>query len=147
MRSFFKFAAASAVVAASLAVAAPASAAVVIKPVESGVFTLGNPIGTIAGIKVSTGNTYDFTFTLGGTYDVIMQMQATMFKLGAQIIDFTLYSGVPSSGVALGSSPLQTGTALERVLGPGSYYLQVNTIALDKELVSGSISLCSADCQ
>jgi len=132
---------AGATLALSAAISAPASAAVIIKPVSSGLFNLANPIGTILGVKVSKANTYDFTFKLGGTYDVIMQMQAAMAKGVAEPISFALYSGLPSSGTLLGATSYVTGPAMEKVLGPGSYYLQITKIAKTNELVSGSLNL------
>ena len=144
MKHWSKFVAAGAVAAATLVLSAPASAATIINPVSSGVFTLGNPIGTVLGIKVNQSDTYAFTFTLGGTYDVIMQLQATMFGTSARNIDFDLYSGTPSTGTLLMTSPFTTGPAIEAILGPGNYYLQIKTIVTNRELVSGSISLASA---
>lgn len=130
---------------AGLAVCTPAAAATIVTPVSSGVFDSGNPIGTILGMRLKIGNTYDFTFELGGRFDVIMQMQAAIFGqpvgFTAQPIDFTLFAGTPGSGTAIATSPYMTGSALEAVLAAGSYYLEVGTIAKDMELISGSLTL------
>ena len=141
MKHMSKFVAAGAVAAATILFSAPASAATIVKPVASGVFNLANPIGTVLGIKVSNPNTYDFTFTLGGTFDVIMQLQASMFGGVAQNIDFSLYSGAPGSGTLLASSAFTKGPAIEKILGAGSYYLQIGTITVNRELVSGSLTV------
>lgn len=142
--SVTRYAAAGALAVAALtASATTASAAVIIKPIVGGPFDNADAIGTILGLTVRKANTYDFTFDLGGTFDVIMQLQASIAGGVSQPIDFSLFRGTPGSGVLLATSALTTGPALERLLAAGSYYLQIGTIAQDNELVSGSLSLAS----
>ena len=135
-----KFTAGAAAAALLGLTALPASAATVINPVS-----FSGPLGTITAFKANNANTYDFTFTLTSTQDVLAQLQASMIH-GPTIepVDFKLYSGVPSTGTLLGTSPYTPGPNYEQVLGPGSYYVQLGHIAVNNELVSGSVLLSAA---
>ncbi len=114
-------------------------AATVIVPISF----VGN-LGTITAFKANPANTYDFTFTLAGTNDTLAQMQASITGPVIEPISFDLYSGVPSTGTLLGSSPYTNGPNLEMVLPNGAYYLQITAIAAGHELVSGSVELTAA---
>src|SRR5262249_972641 len=88
--------------------------------------------------------TYDFTFTtLGHAYSVLMQMQATKVSTGnPDSVSFELFSGTPGSGVALApSGGTPTAASLLKSLAPGNYYLELNTNAVPRELVTGGITL------
>ena len=129
-----------------LLAAAPAHAATVVNAftAPSGPYNLGNPIGTIAGIRVAISNTYDFTFATTGRFDVLMQMQASTFgPPQPQPLAFSLFQGAPGSGTLVASSPSGLGPAIDLILNSGSYYLQLDpwNIAVDQELVSGSLSV------
>jgi hypothetical protein len=138
---------AGAVMALGLAIGGGASAATIVDPIVSGPVntvsnfdTVSNTIGTILGFHAVAGDTYDFTFTLGGTVssDSNSQLQA-VFRGNGQAIPFTLFSGVPGSGVSVASSVGTTGPTLEKTISPGAYYLQTGPITVNNELVSGSI--------
>jgi hypothetical protein len=109
----------------AVALAAPASAALIVTPFNGGPFDPANPFGTFTPLLMSSGNTYDFTFAIGGTGShVLTQLQASSFS-GSAAMEFSLYEGAPGSGVLLGDSAMMTGPSLGDVLGAGSYYLQV----------------------
>ncbi len=117
--------------------ALPASAASVISSVS-----FAGPLGTITAFKAATGTTYDFTFSIVGAQDVLAQVQASMSKPAViEPIDFKLYSGAPSTGTLLGSSVFASGANYEQVLTSGSYYIELGSIAVNNELVSGSVEL------
>lgn len=117
--------------------ALPASAAHVIAPVS-----MAGPLGTISAFQAVQANTYDFTFSLASPYDVLAQTQASAHGPVVEPISFDLYSGAPLGvHTLLGSSVFSSGANLEQVLGPGSYYLQLTFISVNRELVSGSVQL------
>jgi len=129
-----------------LLAAAPAQALTVVNAFTAppGPYNLGNPTGTLAGIRVFSPITYDFTFTTSGTFDVLTQMQAS--KVGPprpQPLAFSLYQGAPGSGVLLTSSGTGLAPAINQILNAGAYYLQLNPadIATDGELVSGALTV------
>jgi hypothetical protein len=139
--------AAAAVSASAMLAAAPASALTIVKAftAPAGPYSLANPNGTIAAIKITKPNTYNFTFTTSGRFDVLMQMQASMFRPAQpQLLAFSLYRGVPGSGVLVTTSgPPITGPAIEMILNAGKYYLQVApaNIAKNNELLTGGLTI------
>ncbi len=145
MSAFSKFAVALAASVGGLALAASAHSAVIAGfTAPSGPYNLGNPTGTIAAVRVTKPNTYDFTFTTTGRFDVLLQMQASMFKpVQPQPLAFTLFQGVPGSGVALANSGTGFGPAIDMILDAGNYYLELlpADIAKNEELVSGALTI------
>ncbi len=131
----------------ALAVAGSAHAALIVTSFTAppGPYNLGTPNGTVAAIKVNKTNTYDFTFTTTGKFDVLMQMQASKVAVfDPQLLAFTLYKGPPGSGVFVANSgPLQLGPAFNLILNAGSYYLELTPadIVRNEELVSGALTL------
>ena len=119
----------------------PPASAVTIIAVSGGPFdTVTNTIGTINDFHMMQGDTYDFTFTLQGSANSATQAQIqAVFKGLGQTIPFTLFAGAPSSGVAMAGSVGATGPTLEATITPGSYYLEVSSVAANGELVSGSL--------
>jgi hypothetical protein len=124
-----------------LAAFSPAQAALIVNAVQGGPFSPANPTGTIDAIDLTAGNTYDFTFAIAGGGDVLTEIQAAVFKTGAEPIDFSLFSGTPGSGTLLDTSTFSDGPALTDMLGVGSYYLQVGTIAVSGEQLDGSLEV------
>jgi hypothetical protein len=99
------------------------------------------------GAFVQNTNTYDFTFsTLGGTYVSLMQAQASKVKNGVPAaLAFALYSGSPGTGTWVADSGgTPTAATLRIDLGPGNYYLSLDTHNAPKELLTGGITLLSA---
>jgi hypothetical protein len=140
---------ATATLSAGVMLAAAPAHAVVIVPIATGPFSLpGDPSGVIPkGTFVQNTNTYDFTFTTTGhPYSTLMQMQATNVKTGKPAkLAFTLFSGLPGSGVMMATSlGTPTAAALLDDLQPGHYFLQLKTIKAPKELVTGGVTLLSA---
>lgn len=134
----------------ALGLAASAQAALITTAFTAppGPYNLGNPTGTLAANHVTQPNTYDYTFTITGKFDVLMQMQASMFRpVQPQLLAFTLFKGLPGSGVAVANSGAPMfGPAIDLVLGPGSYYLELlpGDIAQNNELVSGALTITAA---
>jgi hypothetical protein len=134
-------------VAVALAVTAPAHAVTIVKSFTAppGPYNLGNPTGTLAAIQVSKVNTYDFTFTTTGKFDVLLQAQASkVAAFDPQLLAFTLYRGTPGSGVFVANSgPLQLGPAIDLILNAGAYYLELKPtdIVRNEELVSGALTV------
>jgi hypothetical protein len=123
--------------AASLAAASPASAALIVNPVIGGPFSPANPLGTIPSTRVFTSNTYDFTFDMSAAGSVETQMQAS---LGVpQLIQYSLWEGPAGSGTFIDQSALGIGPTVIQTLNPGNYYLQIDNIAKNGELVSGGL--------
>src|SRR4051812_12941011 len=107
MKLFSSKLVATAAFAVGMTLAAAPAHALVIAPFTSpaGPYNLGNPNGTVAAIHLFQNNTYNFTFTTTGTFDVLMQLQASMFRpFQPQPLTFSLYSGLPGSGVLLTTS-------------------------------------------
>lgn len=141
MTTCFKALAAGVAAAVSLAAVSPASAAVIVKPFLGGPFT-GGDLGTIAAIKLLKKNTYDFTFTLlPGSGSVLTQIQASVAGPISEPIQFTLYSGTPSTGTFVDMSTLMVGPSLTDTLNPGSYYIKVDFIAQNNELLTGGLDV------
>jgi hypothetical protein len=141
MTTRFKMLAAGVAIAASLAAVTPTSAAVIVKPFLGGPFT-GGDLGTIAAIKLLKTNTYDFTFTLlPGSGSVLTQIQASVSGPVSEPIQFSLFSGTPGSGSFIDMSTLMIGPSLTDSLTPGSYFVQVDFIAVNKELLTGGLEV------
>jgi hypothetical protein len=126
-----------AALATSLAAASPASAALIVNPVIGGPFSPANPVGTIPSTIVFNFNTYDFTFDMSAAGSVETQMQASL--VFPRLIQYSLFSGPPGSGTFIDQSALGIGPTVVQTLGPGSYYLQIDNIAQNGELVSGGL--------
>ncbi len=132
--------------AAGLFAAAPAHALTVINDLTAppGPYNLANPIGTVAGILVTNTDTYDFPFvTTGGPFDVLLQMQASRATPpDAQLLRFSLYRGLPGGGVFVANSGgFSLGPAIDLILGPDRYYLEIGPtdIVRNNALVSGGL--------
>jgi hypothetical protein len=143
----FRFIAAAAVSASVVLACAPASALTIV-PVSTGAFSLpGDPAGIIpAGTFAQGTSTYDFTFTtIGGTYDTLLQMQATAVHTGIpHAIAFTLFKGTPGSGSFVANSGGTATTPTLLTLTAGTYYMEVDTVSVPKELVTGGLTLLSS---
>jgi hypothetical protein len=142
MRGLRKGIAAAVIAAGVLTAASPASAATVINAVAGGPFGVGG-IGTVNGIAVNSANTYDFTFSLTGAVDSLEQLQAAIRGPVSEPIQFTLYSGSCTStcsGAAIATSTNSVAPSIYVTgLAGGSYFLQIDKIAKNGELVSGSL--------
>jgi hypothetical protein len=135
--------------AASLAAVSPASAAVIVKPITGGTYTSGpytdafqvGDLGTIAAIRLLKTNTYDFTFTIAPfTVSVLTQIQASLG--GPQDIGFKIFSGTPTHPTGtVDTSPVEDGPSLTDRLGLGKYFIQVDHIAKNNELLTGGLDV------
>jgi hypothetical protein len=147
MRIVSKLLATAALSAGVMALAVPAHALVIV-PIATGPFSLpANPSGIIpAGTFAKGSNTYDFTFsTIGGTYDTLMQMQSTKVSNGQPVaLAFTLYKGVPGSGVFVANSGGTSTAATLLSLTSGTYYMQLTRVNAPKQLITGGVTLLSA---
>jgi hypothetical protein len=141
-----KIVAAAAMSAGVMLAAAPASA-LTVAPLSAppGPYNLANPNGTVTAIHVFKSDTYNFTFTTTGRFDVLAQLQASMFKpVQPQLLVFSLFAGNPGSGTLVTTSGVPiTGPAIDVVLNAGNYYLQIAgaDVAQNNELVTGGITL------
>jgi hypothetical protein len=146
MNLFKKSAIGGALAAAALAISTAASATVIMTATTPYALSPATPPGDYAKIA-RTGNVYDFTFDLLGEYDTLMQMQASM-KFGKpavafpQLISFDLFSGTPLGVHTLLGDSAGTSTAavLDMILPGGKYYLEAESVAVDKELISGAVT-------
>jgi len=144
MRKIFGIAALAAVSMGFMGIEPAAAVTPIVIPVLSGTLDVGNPIGTITGIKLTAGKTYDFTFSTSGELDVLTQLQAAFqsgHKATAEDIQFSIYNGLPGSGTFVAQSLLTIGPSLDTILGSGAHYVQVDEIAKNLELVSGSLEV------
>jgi len=148
MRKSMNFLAVTALAGGTALMALPAQAVTpivtaVYSPPPGGDLDLSNPIGTILGMKLKAGQTYDFTFSTDqGPLDVLSQVQAAFNPGGvAEDIQFTLYNGTPGSGTAVGTTGNVIGPVLDEILQPGAHYIEIDTITKNMELVSGSIDV------
>lgn len=119
-----------------------ASAMTIVKPFLGGPFSPGNDLGTIQAIKLLTKNTYDFTFTIspaGGS--VLTQIQASVAGPTSEPMQYTLFKGTPGSGVALDMSTKSIAPSLTDLLDVGKYYVQVDYIAKNNELLTGGLDV------
>lgn len=130
------------------AVLGPAAQAAVIVPLSIGPFSMPvDPAGVIpAGTFLQGTNTYDFTFTTtSAIYDTLMQMQATTVSSGhAHTIAFTLFKGAPGVGTFVANSGGTSVAPTLLTLENGTYYMQVTTLNVPRELVTGGVTLLSA---
>lgn len=149
MTSHAKLLFAGVALATSFIAASPASAMLIVNPVTGGTGIAGafqgNDIGTISGLHVKTSNTYEFTFTIApGAVLVLSQLQASIPN-AHQKVQFSLYSGAPSLNPPpanlIDTSTVDFGPQLTDVLGMGSYFLKLDYIAKNNELVSGSLDV------
>jgi len=146
MRWYISVATAAALSVASLVAAAPANAATVVSSFTAppGPYNLGNPHGTIAPATVHLPNTYDWTFSTTGVFNVLVQLHASYIP---QPLAFTLFSGLPGSGSLVASSgALQMDPAIARVLNAGNYYVEVTPADLVRreELITGFLDVTAA---
>jgi hypothetical protein len=134
-----------------LVATAPAHAAVVINDLKAppGPYNLGNPVGTIAALIVNNSDTYDFPFEIsGGTFDVLVQLQAsTASPPDPRRLKFSLFSGDPNVSpgtflIASGPS-IEFGPAIDTILSPGQYYLELTPAdhTFVRALVSGGLAV------
>jgi hypothetical protein len=136
-------------VAASLAAVSPASALDIVNPITGGTGAGGSfvsgDVGTITSLKLSQANTYDFTFTIApGAFVVLMQAEASSpAPVNSELLQFTVYDGTPPApGTGTeGTSPLEDGPSLTKILGAGAYFMHIDNIALDQELLSGGLDV------
>ena len=143
MSIFSKLAAGAALGLTLLAAGAPAHAVTII-PVSTGPFSLPlDPDGVLPGNYAFGGDTFDYTFTtIGGTYDTLMQIQATKVSNGvAQHVSFQLFKGTPGSGSFVANSGGTSTAATLLTLTSGTYYLEYSPSIVQKEYVTGGITL------
>ncbi len=123
----------------------PVSAATVIKAFAGGPFSVANPLGTLPAIKLSKKNTYDFTFSLvadPGSFASV-QLLAQLLTKGTSIpeqIQYSLFKGVPSTGAFLAQSSLDYSPTIAFKPEVGSYYVRVDEITANNEVVGGTIT-------
>lgn len=125
--------------------ASSASAAVIITAFAGAPFSVSNPLGTIPATKMTTGNTYDYTFSLAMPLGTVSSMQLIAQKLShgssiRQAIQYSLYSGTPSSGVFQSQSSLEFAPTIAFSPAVGNYYVQVDYIAVSGEVAGGTIT-------
>lgn len=140
-----KFLFAGAAIISALAITSPVSAATVITPFTGGPFSLNNPLGTLPATKMKIGNTYDYTFTLVDPVGSISstQVQAQLLVHGGstpELIQYSLYSGVPGSGVFQSQSSLDFSPTIAFSPAAGNYYLQVDKISANNEVAGGTLT-------
>jgi hypothetical protein len=128
-----------AALAASLAAASSASAALIVQPIIGCPCSPASPVGTMPSTIVFNSNTYDFTFDMSAAGSVETQMQASF--IFPRLIQYSLFSGPPGSGTFIDTSTLGIGPTVVQTLGPGSYYLEIDVIAKNGELVSGGLDV------
>ncbi len=135
---------ASAAVLSAFAVAAPASAVTIVTPFITGPFSASS-LGTIPATKLVSGNTYDFSFDLvtplGSSTSV--QLSAQLLKKGAstpELIQYSLYSGTSGSGTFLSQSSVDYSPTIAFTPAAGSYYVEVNYIAVSGEVAGGTLT-------
>ncbi len=133
------------IVLSAIVATTPVSAMTVIKPFIGGPFSLANPLGTIAAIKLSKKNTYDFTFSLvndPGSFASV-QVLAQLLTKGASIpepIQFSLYEGVPTGGVFLAQSSLDFSPTIAFKPEVSPYYVKVDVISANNEVAGGTFT-------
>jgi hypothetical protein len=142
MRALKKSVIAGALGAAALVFSTAASATVIMTATTPFALSPATPPGAYAVKNASTTNTYDFTFSLLGLYDTLMQMQGSAPGGVPQLISFDLFSGAPLGvHTLLGDSDgTPTAAALDMILPAGDYYLETETITVNKELLSGAVT-------
>lgn len=162
MRVLTKALALAAMSAGMLVATAPAQAAVINVALSAppGPYNLGNPLGTIVANKPlgyavnrNTPNTYNFTFTINS---VIANLHTEMGAFGKpkvnnvccavtnEVIQYTLWFGLPGSGSLIGSSSSGTTAVLDLAnVAAGNYFMQIGPadLARNEEFVIGGIEL------
>ena len=136
---------AGATIASALVAASAASAAVIITPFTGGPFSLSNPLGTLPATKMTTGNTYDYTFSLAMPLGTGSSVQIAAQKLihGSsvpELIQYSLYTGTPGSGTFVSQSSLDFAPTVAFTPTVGAYYVQVDYIAASGEVAGGTIT-------
>ena len=121
------------------------SAMTVITAFTTGPFSLNNPLGTLPATKLKTSNTYDFTFTLEDPLGTVSstQVQAQLLAHNAsipQLMQYSLYTGTPGSGTFQSQSNLDFSPTLAFTPAAGDYYLEVNYVAANNEVVGGTLT-------
>jgi hypothetical protein len=145
--------------------ASSASAAVIIKAITGGSFTgtvdhvsyvdafQDGDTGTFPSLTVSAGNTYDYTFSVApGAVVILTQMQASYTTTvhhhtttTLEDVEFTIYPGTPGApGTAIDTSLDEVGAAVSDILGAGTYFVQLDVIRQNGELVSGGLNVTAA---
>jgi hypothetical protein len=128
--------------AAALGLAASgAQAALIVTAIPGGPFSPANPIGTIPSVDLLSANTYDFTFDISGVGSALTQVEASIRGPVSEPIQFSLFSGAPGAGTLIATSALMDGPSLTDTLGIGSYFLQIDNIAVNGELLSGGLQV------
>ena len=136
---------AGAAVISALAISSAASAMTVITPFMNGPFSLSNPLGTLPATKMTSGNVYDYTFTLVdplGTSDST-EISAQLLAHSAstpELIQYSLYSGDPGSGTFLSQSSVDFSPTIAFTPAAGDYYVEVDYIAKSGEVAGGTLT-------
>jgi hypothetical protein len=136
-----------AVMAAAIAAMTPVHAATIVTAFAGGPFSLANPTGTLPATKITSGNTYDFTFTMapplsGSTTSTQVEAQALIGKPAApvaELIQYSLFSGTPGSGTFIAQSSIDFAPVIGFNASPGAYYLKLDYVAKVGEVISGSV--------
>jgi len=149
MTSNTKMLVAGVTLAASLIAVGPASAALIVNPITGGSGPAGafesDDIGTISGLHVSSANIYEFSFTVAPSAMLVLSQLQASIPHHNELVEFSLYSGAPSASPPAADlidiSTLTTGPELTDIVGPGHYFLKLDVISQNHELVSGSLDL------
>ena len=126
--------------AASLAAASPASAALIIAkrghwgPVFPGRSGRHDPEAHSLRIPIPTTSPSPCP---AASSSVETQMQAS--RGFPRLIQYSIWEGPPGSGAFIDQSALGIGPTVTQTLSPGNYYLQIDNIAQNGELVSGGL--------
>ena len=156
MPGFSKFLAIPAMTVGVMLACAPAQAATINLALTSpaGPYSLANPTGfipmtTIIGLPTRNTNQYNFTFTVSpGAYNLHTFMTAPVIVSGPFVnLQYSLFSGVPGSGLLLGTSTLGLTPVIDVAhISGGSYFLHVQAPGLVRfeEQVAGGIALSNA---
>jgi hypothetical protein len=127
-----------------VAITPAVSGATIVRAVTGGPFSRADALGTIMAINLVQGNTYDFTFDLApGSGTVLTQVQASIVGPVSEPIQFSLYSGSPGSGSLLDTSAFVVGPSLTDTLNAGLYYIQIDDIARNDELLAGGLDVAA----
>jgi hypothetical protein len=126
--------------------AGAAQAATIIVNDTGGSVSLLNREDTAVATVLNKGNTYDFVFNVVApdtNATVSTQLEAQFPGGVAELIQYQVFSGVPGSGVLIGSSIKDFSPTVAFNPTPGPYYVEVNTseIAKDGEVASGSVAI------
>lgn len=146
----FKLLAAGSVMLSVMIATTSVSAAVIIKAFSGGPLSVANPLGTLPAIKLSKKNTYDFTFSMTadpGSFASV-QLLAQLLTKGTSIpeqIQYSLFKtvllkGMPSIGTFVAQSSLDYSPTIAFKPEVGSYYVRVDNIAANNEVVGGTVT-------